>query len=315
MARVLLVKTSSLGDVVHNLPVASDIASKVPGVRIDWVVEEAFAAIPALHPGVGEVIPLAVRRWRSSWNSATRREVGAFVARLRSVHYDAIIDSQGLFKSALVTRLARGARYGLDWESSREPLFMFYDRTIRVPRAQHAVERNRNLAAQALAYTPPIRVDYGIAAPPAAPAARAERYAVLVHATSAAPKLWPEGRWIALGETLAAKGLACVLPWGNDEERRRAERIAEALPLAQVPDRMRLAEVASLLAGARCVVGLDTGLTHLAGALGVRTAGIYTATDPAATGLFGCARAVNVGGPAMSASADDVLRALDTLPA
>ena len=312
MARVLLVKTSSLGDVVHNLPTASDIASKMPGVRIDWVIEEAFAAIPALHPGVGEVIPVAVRRWRSCWNSATRREVGAFVSRLRSVHYDAIIDSQGLFKSALVTRLARGARYGFDWKSSREPLFMFYHRTIRVPRAQHAVERNRNLAAQALAYAPPLRVDYGIVA---APAARAVRYAVLVHATSAAAKLWPEGRWIALGETLASKGLACVLPWGNDDERRRAERIAEALPHAQVPDRMRLEEIASLLAGARCVVGLDTGLTHLAGALGVRTVGIYTATDPAATGLFGCARAVNVGGPAVSASSDDVLRALDTLSA
>lgn len=315
MARVLLVKTSSLGDVVHNLPVASDIASKLPGVRIDWVVEEAFAAIPALHPGVGEVIPVAVRRWRSSGNSATWSEVRAFVSRLRSVAYDAVIDSQGLFKSALVTRLARGARYGLDWKSSREPLFMFYDRTISVPRAQHAVERNRNLAAQALAYAPPMRVDYGIAAAPAAPAARAGSYAVLVHATSAAAKLWPEGRWIALGDALAAEGLACVLPWGNDDERRRAERIAEAVPHAHVPERMRLAEVASLLAGARCVVGLDTGLTHLAGALGARTVGIYTATDPAATGLFGCARAVNVGGPAVSASSADVLRALGTLPA
>ena len=312
MARVLLVKTSSLGDVVHNLPVASDIASELPGVSIDWVVEEAFAAIPALHPGVGEVIPLSVRRWRFSWDSATWREARAFVSRLRSVDYDAVIDSQGLFKSALVTRLARGARYGLDWESSREPLFMFYDRTIRVPRAQHAVERNRSLAAHALAYAPPMRVDYGIAA---APPARAGRYAVLVHSTSAEAKLWPEGRWIALGEALAAEGLACVLPWGNDDERLRAERIAEALRHAQVPDRMPLAAVASLLAGARCVVGLDTGLTHLAGALGVRTVGIYTATDPAATGLFGCAHAVNVGGPAVSAGADDVLRALKALPA
>jgi heptosyltransferase-1 len=314
MARVLLVKTSSLGDVVHNLPVAGDIASKLPGVSIDWVVEEAFAAIPALHPNVDQVIPLALRRWCSSWNSATWREARAFVSRLRLAAYDAVIDSQGLFKSALVTRLARGARYGLDWKSSREPLFMFYDRTIRVPRAQHAVERNRRLAAQALAYEPSPRVDYGMDGA-ANRRAQAADYAVLVHSTSAEAKLWPEGRWIALGEALAAEGLACVLPWGNDDERRRAERIAEALPHAQVPDRMPLAAVASLLAGARCVVGLDTGLTHLAGALGVRTVGIYTATDPAATGLFGCAHAVNVGGPTVSAGADDALRALKTLPA
>jgi heptosyltransferase-1 len=154
-------------------------------------------------------------------------------------------------------------------------------------------------------------LDYGIAAPNA----RAGNYAVLVHATSAASKLWPEGRWVALGEALADEGLASVLPWGSDEERRRAERLAEDIPRARVPDRMPLADVASLLAGAHSVVGLDTGLTHLAGALGVRTVGIYTATDPAATGLFGCARAANVGRPGFSAGADDVLRALKALPA
>src|SRR5687768_13752384 len=136
MPRVLLVKTSSLGDVVHNLPVASDLAGAMPGVAVDWVVEEAFESIPALHPGVGEVIPVCVRRWRSApWQSATWRQLRAFVARLRSVSYDAVIDTQGLLKSAIVARFARGRRFGLDWSSSREPLFMFYDRTIRVPRA------------------------------------------------------------------------------------------------------------------------------------------------------------------------------------
>jgi heptosyltransferase-1 len=313
MPRVLLVKTSSLGDVVHNLPVASDLVSAVPGVAIDWVVEEAFESIPALHPGVAEVIPVSVRRWRSApWRSATWRQTRAFAERLRSVSYDAVIDTQGLLKSAIVARCARGRRFGLDWNSSREPLFLFYDRTIRVPREQHAVERNRSLAAQALGYAAPARIDYGIAA---ALSARAGNYAVLVHGTSAASKLWPEGRWIALGEALANEGLTSVLPWGNDEEKRRADRLAEAIPRAQVPDRVPLAEVASLLAGAHSVVGLDTGLTHLAGALGVRTVGIYTATDPGATGLFGCARAVNVGRPGFSAGADDVLQALKRLPA
>jgi heptosyltransferase-1 len=316
MPRVLLVKTSSLGDVVHNLPVASDIASQVPGVSIDWVVEEAFASVPALHGSVAGVIPVAVRRWRSAaLDPATWREARAFVARLRSIAYDAVIDTQGLLKSAIIAKLSRGARYGLDWRSSREPLFVFYDRTMHVPRTQHAVERNRSLAAQALAYDPPARIEYGIGAAANVRAPGQPRnYAVLVHATSAPEKLWPEERWAALGHALARDGLTSVLPWGDDGERRRAERLAAAIPGAQVPQRLPLAEVVSLLAGARAVVGLDTGLTHLSGALGVPTVGVYTATDPGTTGLFGCARAVNLGRSGAIPEVEEVLQALRALP-
>ncbi len=169
--RILLVKTSSLGDVVHNLPVASDIHAHVPGARIEWAVEESFADIPRLHPAVATVVAVAPRRWRKSLlGAATRREIGALRARLTQAAYDVVIDTQGLLKSALIARLAPGRRFGLDWSSSREPLRLFYDRTYRVPWGQHAVQRNRQLAGLALGYAPAPSVDYGIRTPVLSPA-------------------------------------------------------------------------------------------------------------------------------------------------
>lgn len=315
MQRILLVKTSSLGDVVHNLPVVSDIAAAHPGALIDWVVEEGFSAIPALHPGVRRVIPIAIRRWRKGWlNRGTRRDINDFIRELRAVEYDAVIDSQGLLKSALVTRAAHGRRYGLDWSSSREPLSLFYDRTFDVPRSQPAVERNRVLAARALGYTPPPEVTYGIRAMSTDPRWRVpDRYAVLIHATSADRKLWPEDRWIALGTALNARGIASVLPWGSDRERARSERLSRAIPGSVVPLPLDLAALASVLERAVCAIGVDTGLTHLAGALGVATIGIYAATDPALTGLYGCPRAVNLGGIGAAPDVDVVVHEMERL--
>ena len=314
MPRILLVKTSSLGDVVHNLPVVADITSQWPEAEIDWVLEEPFAALPALHPRVSRVIPVAVRRWRRApWAADIRREIGAFLGALRASRYDAVIDTQGLFKSALITRAARGRRYGFDLRSSREPLFPFYDRTFHVPRSVHAVERNRILAATALGYGVPARLDYGIRARSASRVSG--EYAVLVHATSAARKLWREECWVELGEALRSRGLRSVLPWGSDVERVRSERLEAAMASAITPPRMPLEDVASLLAGARCTIGVDTGLVHLAAALGVATVGIYTATDPVTTGLHGCARAANVGGVGANPRVDDVLQALSSLGA
>lgn len=316
MPRILLVKTSSLGDVVHNLPVASDIAAALPGSEIDWVVEEGFAAIPRLHPQVARVIPVALRRWRKGWlHSRTWQEIGRFREELRATRYDAVIDTQGLFKSALLARSAKGRSYGLDWASSREPLGVFYDHTFRVPRSAPAVERNRRLAASALRYVPGVRAVFGIRAPGAAGSwLTAGLYAVLVHATSARTKLWPEAQWVELGKALGARGVVSVLPWGSDEEGARSARLAALIPDAIVPPRLPLEAVAGVLGSARAAVGVDTGLTHLAGALGIATVGIYTATDPALTGLYGCERAVNVGGVAESPDAGTVLRALDRLP-
>jgi heptosyltransferase-1 len=298
MRRILLVKTSSLGDVVHNLPVATDLRAQFADVEIDWAVEETFADIPALHPGISQIIRVAPRRWRRAIASpATWREVSELRRTLRARSYDTVIDTQGLIKSALITRLAPGRRFGLDWASAREPLRLFYDRTFRVSWALHAVERNRQLAAMALGYRPASTVDYGIQ-PPSTPSAfelQPGTYAVLLHATSARSKLWGEPEWVKLGLHLIRAGLHVMLPWGSEAERRRSERIAAQLEQATVPARTSLRQAAALLGSARVVFGVDTGLTHLSVALRTPTIGIYCATDPAATGLYGAANAVNVG--------------------
>ena len=321
MPRILLIKTSSLGDIVHNLPVASDIASHVPNAQIDWVVEAPFAAIAQMHPHVAKVIPVALRRWRHDLLSTqTRNEWQAFKSHMNEHCYDAVIDTQGLLKSALLARTAnaiKGKRFGLDWASSREPLGLFYDKTFSVPWGQHAVVRNRTLAAMALGYvdytasTPPV---YGITAPMRdLPWLHTTRYAVLLHATSAANKLWPEQAWQELHKYLILNNILSILPWGNDAERARSERLSATMPGAIVPPAMRLDDLAALLSRAQCVVGVDTGLTHFAAALGTPTIGIYVATDPAATGIYGCARAMNLGGIGAAPTAAAVITALESL--
>ncbi|MDP1997012.1 MAG: glycosyltransferase family 9 protein, partial [Gallionella sp.] len=129
---ILLVKTSSLGDVLHNLPVVSDIVRHYPNAQIDWVVEESFAALPGLHPAMRNVIPVAVRRWRGKLlSAATWREIAAFRNKLAAQRYDIAIDTQGLLKSALLMRGANGLRCGFDRDSAREPLAAsLYQRTF-----------------------------------------------------------------------------------------------------------------------------------------------------------------------------------------
>jgi len=315
MTSILLVKTSSLGDVVHNLPAASDLYRARPDAAIDWVVEESFAAIPRAHAAVRRVLPVAIRRWRRTpWRGAIWREVGAFVGSLRAERYDAVIDTQGLLKSALIARAAHGVRYGLDWKSAREPLAVFYDHALSVPRGQHAVTRNRTLAARALDYTVAGEVAYGIRAPALELAWLAsERYVVMIHATSARAKLWPEARWLEVGRHFAKLGVSCVLPWGSATERERSVRLAAALAGSVVPPRLTLEALMALLARAEAVIGVDTGLTHLAAAVGAATIGVFCATDPALTGVFGSPRAANLGGVGSVPTAGDVLHALNRL--
>jgi len=321
MPRILLIKTSSLGDVVHNLPVVSDIALQVPGAVLDWVVEEAFADIPALHPRVSSVLPVATRRWRRSpWRPATWREAARFRRRLQAHRYDLVLDTQGLVKSAVIARLARGVRCGADGASAREPLAArLYDRAYAVARGRHAVERNRALAALAFGYAlPPTPPDYGLRVPPAALSDDLPRdYVVCLHATSRASKLWPAERWTALLHTLARRGLTPLLPWGAPHERTAAEALAAGCPAARVLPRLSLRRLAVLLNQARAVVGVDTGLVHLACALGRPTAAIYTGSAPALTGLYprDPATAVNLGAAGAPPGVEEVLTALTKMGA
>ena len=309
---IILIKTSSLGDVLHNLPVVADICKHAPSARIDWVVEENLALLPMLHPKVNRVIPVAMRRWRKSlWQSSN--EMRAACRNLHASHYDFALDTQGLLKSALITRCVHATRCGFDWKSAREPIAsLFYDHTYFVAKNQHAVERNRQLAGQALGYIPQGAPDYGIRAPNLTlPWLPAEPYAVLLHATSRDEKLWAEPNWIALGEHLNQAGIRTVLPWGNEQEKARSERLCLAITDAICTPGINLNEAAVMLGHARAVIGVDTGLSHLAAALSVPTIGIYTSTDPGLTGLYAGKSAVNLGGKNSPPTVADVRAALE----
>jgi heptosyltransferase-1 len=315
VSRILFVKTSSLGDVIHHCPAVSDAARAIPGAEIDWMVEEAFAAIPALHAHVRRVIPVAVRRWRGAlWHPSVWSEIGSLRRALAAESYDVVVDTQGLVKSAVLSSLASGAKHGMDRASLREPFAArFYDVRHAVPREQHAVERNRQLAAAALGYSANGACDYALRTEGAPPIEVRSPYAILLTMTSRTEKLWADASWSRLGRDLAARGIRCVLPWGNESERARCESIAREIRDAVVPRHLSLEELASLMRAARCAAGVDTGLTHLCAALGVPTIGIFCASDPALTGLYGSARARNLGAAGAPPQPDAVSAALEAL--
>ncbi|HXN15584.1 MAG TPA: lipopolysaccharide heptosyltransferase I [Usitatibacter sp.] len=312
---VLFVKLSSLGDVVHHFPAVSDLRGERPEAHISWIVEEAYAALVKLHPAVREVISLNLRQLRGNvLHFSEWRRLRTAQRALRGRHWDFVIDTQGLLKSATVARLARGsAVFGFDRKSARERLAArAYDVGIRVSRELHAVERNRRLVAEVFGYRLQGEACYGLESPAAPPAWAPQRpYVVLLHAASRAAKRWPESHWRELGSWLTERGYAVVFPGGSTEERATAERLAAAIPGAMAAPAIGLDEAAALLAHAAAVAGLDTGLTHLALALGRPTVGIYCATDPQLTGLHGGARAVNVGGVGQTPSVAQVAASLD----
>ncbi|MDM2833001.1 lipopolysaccharide heptosyltransferase RfaC [Citrobacter sp. Cpo091] len=290
--RVLIVKTSSMGDVLHTLPALTDAQQAIPGIQFDWVVEEGFAQIPSWHSAVDRVIPVAIRRWRKAWFSAPiKAERKAFRDAVHLQHYDAIIDAQGLVKSAaLVTRLARGIKHGMDWSTAREPLAsLFYNRKHHIAKQQHAVERTRELFAKSLGYVKPqSQGDYAIAQHfMNEHKADAGQYAVFLHATTRDDKHWPEANWRELIGLLNNTGIHIKLPWGAPHEEARAKRLAEGFPYVDVLPRMSLEDVARILAGAKFVVSVDTGLSHLTAALDRPNITLYGPTDPGLIGGYG----------------------------
>ncbi len=311
MTDILFIKTSSLGDVIHHMPALTEARRARPDARFAWLVEEAFAPLVRLHPAVAEVIPVAWRRWRKSlYAPSTVGEILRSLVTIRAHAYDEIVDSQGLLRSALIARLARGRRHGYDRASIREPAASpFYDVRHHVSRELHAVTRNRMLSGLALDYAPQGAPDYGLER--ARFAAPAEPYAVLLHATARESKQWPEANWIALGQALNARGLEAVLPWGTQAERARSERIAAALSRARVPERAPLDQVAGLIAGAQLVVGVDTGLMHLAAALAVPLVAIFCGSRPGLTGPVGAGPLTVLGDEGSMPSVEEVRAAVD----
>ena len=278
--KVLLVKLSSLGDVVHAMPVVHDIRVAFPHVSIDWVVEPGFAPLVRRVDGIAETIECALRRWSKGWwRAEVRAEWRAFRTRLKREQYDAVIDLQGLTKSALIARTARGVSYGLanrtDGASHEAPARWLVDHAIRIEPRVHALDRSRMLAARALGY--PLRgaPQFGLRAHPAADA-QSHDTIVFVHGTSRDDKLWPEAAWIEIGRRLIAQGQRIALPHAGPVELERARRIAAALgDAAAVWPAMSLDAIVDRLGGVAGVIGVDSGLSHVAVALDLPHVQIY----------------------------------------
>ncbi|MGE0310596.1 MAG: lipopolysaccharide heptosyltransferase I [Lautropia sp.] len=325
---VLIVKMSSMGDVVHAQALASDVLAAFPGARIDWVVERAFAPICALNPAIARVVPIAWRRWRSRLRDpGVRAELADFLRSLRGERYDHILDCQGLIKSAAIVRLARGAnRIGPDRRSARESIAsLCYDTRVSVPRDWHVIRRNRAIGALGLGYPLDASPAPALHAAPPDPLAMpwwpAQAPVVLVTGASRDAKLWPEAHWLALVDRLAAAGLPVVWFWGSDAEKARAERLQAAATAAAsasgtrlrsvVPPFLTVGEAASVLGAAGAVVGLDTGFTHLAAALGVPTVGIFCDFDAVQCAVSGPARCESFGGVGLIPPASQVIAAAE----
>jgi heptosyltransferase-1 len=294
--KVLVVKMSSMGDIIHTLPALTDARRALSGVRFDWVAEEGFAEIPAWHPAVDRVIPVAFRRWRKRpLRSLAGNEWRAARRAIKAVDYDCVVDPQGLVKSAVVTRLARGNRCGYARHSAREGLAaLAYDQRFDVSRSLHAIERTRRLFAHALAYPEPsLPAQAGLADtfPPSADT-QSQRIWFL-HGTARDEKTWPESHWMELARQVSAAGYGITLPAGDAKERARAQRIVDAcrsLPGVhdvQVLPRATLGELARQLSAATAAVAVDTGLGHLAAALDVPAVSLYGPTNPALVGAYG----------------------------
>jgi heptosyltransferase-1 len=289
--KILIVKLTSLGDVVHAMPAVQDIRRALPQAQIDWVVERSLAPLVRCCAGVNRVIGCELRRWRQFLFSArTRQDWRAFKTELQLDAYDAVIDLQGLTKSALVSRLARltpnGRRYAManqtDGSGYEAPTRWLADVAISVPPHSHAVARSRALCAHALSYQLPDLLSFGLLPPvspvPAAiqttvPAQRA--VVALVHGTSRADKQWPLAHWRALGQRLNVSGYTVALPQGNAAEQQAAREIASALSNTVVWPRLELDALTAALSRCAGVVGVDSGLSHIAVALDLLHVQIY----------------------------------------
>ncbi|WP_273035518.1 lipopolysaccharide heptosyltransferase I [Massilia timonae] len=317
--KILLVRVSSLGDVLHNLPMVADLLRRHPGATIDWVVEEGYVSLVRLNPHVRKVIPWALRRWRKSLGkSGTRAEIRAFFRTLREEEYDYVFDTQGLLKTGIIMGAARvrkgGRKVGLangSEGSGYEGISrIFHTDSIPLNPRTHAVARGRLVAGAALGYPVDTAPDFGLPAPDASqrPAfLPPEDYAVFFHGTARAAKKWADANWIALGKALAP--MPVLLPWGSEAEHRDAEALAAGIPNARVLPRLSMMDAVTLAQHARLAVGVDTGLTHIAAAFVRPTIEIYCDSPKWKTEGNWSERIVNLGELDAPPSSDEVVAA------
>ena len=287
---ILVVRPSSLGDIVHALTLVADVRAHRPELAIDWVAETGFVPLVELHPGIRRIVPVALRHWRHHpFAASTWRAFASFRKALRRDEYAAVLDLQEQIKGALIARMARGVRHGPDRASIREPVAsLAHDVHHAIDPRQHFIARCRQLTAAALGYRIGGPPRFGLVPPPPMAGTAPDRpFVVVVHGTSRADKLWPDAHWRRLIGTFSASGFAVIVPWGSDAERARSERYAAGIANAHVPPppRLTLPALAGLLARAELAVGVDTGLVHLAAALGTPTVSLFVATDPMRCGV------------------------------
>jgi heptosyltransferase-1 len=322
--KILIVRVSSLGDVVHNMPIVADIRQQYPQAQIDWVVEEAYVELVGLNQYVDHIIPVAIRRWRKKlFNPQVRQEMRTFYKRLRATEYDLVLETQGLLKTGIIMGMARlapgGQKVGLanaTEGSGFEPASKwFHSKSIPVDVRTHAVLRGRLVTAAALGVTVNTPPDFGLRAPdplqidglPSTP------YVVFFHGTAGASKKWAVENWIVLGQYFAQAGYPILLPWGNAEEKAAADTLASQIPGALVLPKLGMMAAVALAQGAACVVGLDTGLTHVAAAYGRPTIELYCDSPRWKTEGNWSDTIVNLGDKQQPPSVDDVLKAVATL--
>lgn len=299
--RILIVKVSSLGDIIHTLPAVTDAKRAHRNLVIDWVVEEGFVEIPSWHPAVDNVIPVAIRRWRKNIiKTYMNSEYREFKRQLQNIHYDLVIDAQGLIKSGIISRLSKGLTIGLSNKTIREPLAtLFYNKVYSVPWSEHAVDRVRHLFSRALQYSyDQTELDYGLdlsrVALPKVQVNQSlktgvtkKRQVVFLHGTTWKTKFWPLNYWRELAAIAQQQGYEIILPWGDEEEKVTAEKIADGHTNAIVLDKQSLSGLAGHILESAGAIAVDTGLGHLAAALSVPTVSLYGPTDPGLSGTYG----------------------------
>lgn len=276
--KVLIVKTSSLGDIVHALPAVTEASHFLPSIQFDWLVEESFCSVPSVHPSINKIIPVSLRKWRRSLSLAAI-EFPSFLRKLRSTDYDLIIDSQGLLKSALLTMLSRGERVGFDLKSSREKAAsFFYTKSYEVSKKAHAILRQKSLFAHVLGYQETEKIDYGLGKKNSL-----RKKVIFFHGTTSRKKEWPEKFWRELVSIVISKKWEVIIPALGPEEVDRAHLISsgKAKILADTSIKSLMEELSDCAAA----VSVDTGLGHLANAFSVPSVGIFGQTDPKLTGL------------------------------